>query len=107
MAHGFSCRIFLGQRSYPRLLHWQADSLPLSHQGSPQYTFLLREYYHPTFDLETVVLIQSVRLCVHKPANETDKHHMKYTEFFEFRGARGISAWEDEGKHLNWTLKAS
>ena len=27
--------IFPTQRSNPRLLHWQADSLPLSHQGSP------------------------------------------------------------------------
>ena len=27
--------IFLTQGSNPRLLHWQADSLPLSHQGSP------------------------------------------------------------------------
>ena len=24
------------QGSNPHLLHWQADSLPLSHQGSPQ-----------------------------------------------------------------------
>ena len=30
-----ACGIFLGQESNPRLLHWQADSLPLSHQGSP------------------------------------------------------------------------
>ena len=27
--------IFLTQGSSPCLLHWQADSLPLSHQGSP------------------------------------------------------------------------
>ena len=27
--------IFLMQGLNPRLLHWQADSLPLSHQGSP------------------------------------------------------------------------
>ena len=27
--------IFLTQGSNPHLLHWQADSLPLSHQGSP------------------------------------------------------------------------
>ena len=27
--------IFLTQGSNPRLLHWQVDSLPLSHQGSP------------------------------------------------------------------------
>ena len=28
--------IFLTQGLNPRLLHWQADSLPLSHQGSPK-----------------------------------------------------------------------
>ena len=28
--------IFFTQESNPHLLHWQADSLPLSHQGSPQ-----------------------------------------------------------------------
>ena len=29
------CRIFLNQGSSPCLLHWQVDSLPLSHQGNP------------------------------------------------------------------------
>ena len=41
-AQGFSfsvaCGIFLDQRSSLCLLHWQADSLPPSHQGSP-YAF--------------------------------------------------------------------
>ena len=39
MVHGLrcctACGIFLDQGSNPCLLHWQADSLPLSHQGSP------------------------------------------------------------------------
>ena len=39
MAHGLSCSKACGilpdQGSNPCLLHWQADSLPLSHQGSP------------------------------------------------------------------------
>ena len=30
-----ACGIFLDQGSNPCILHWQADSLPLSHQGSP------------------------------------------------------------------------
>ena len=38
-AHGLSCSTacgsFLDQGSNPCLLHWQVDSLPLSHQGSP------------------------------------------------------------------------
>ena len=39
VAHGSSCPaacgFFLDQRSNPCLLYWSADSLPLSHQGSP------------------------------------------------------------------------
>ena len=39
VAHGLSCSvasgILLHQGWKPCLLHWQADSLPLSHQGSP------------------------------------------------------------------------
>ena len=39
MAHGLSCSaacgIFPDQGSNPCLLHWQADSQPLHHQGSP------------------------------------------------------------------------
>ena len=35
VAHELSCSwIFLDQGSNPCLLHWQVDSLPLSHQGS-------------------------------------------------------------------------
>jgi len=39
VAHGLSCSmacgIFPGQGLNPCFLHWQADSLPLSYQGSP------------------------------------------------------------------------
>ena len=34
-----ACGIFLDQGSNPCLLHWQADSLPLSHQTSPPTGF--------------------------------------------------------------------
>ena len=44
VAHGISCStacgIFPDQRSNSCLLHWQADSLPLSHQGSPPYVLV-------------------------------------------------------------------
>ena len=36
-AHG----IFPDQRLNPYLLHWQVDSLPLSHQGSPHFIFII------------------------------------------------------------------
>ena len=35
-----ACGIFPDQRSNPRLLHWQVDSYPLSHQGSPMINIL-------------------------------------------------------------------
>ena len=44
VAHGLSCSaacgIFLDQGSNTCLLHWQAVSLPLSHQGSPAVNLL-------------------------------------------------------------------
>ena len=44
VAHRFSCQlacgIFLDQELNPCLLYWQANSLPLSHQGSPYYVIL-------------------------------------------------------------------
>ena len=45
VAHGPSCsaacRIFPDQGSNPRPLHWQADSQPLRHQGSPNMVLLV------------------------------------------------------------------
>ena len=44
VVHGLSCPvacgIFLTQELNWSLLHWQPDSLPSSHQGSPKYTLL-------------------------------------------------------------------
>ena len=44
VAHGPSCSVACGilpdQGSNPCPLHWQADSQPLRHQGSPQLIFL-------------------------------------------------------------------
>ena len=45
VAHGPSCSaacgILLDQGSNPCPLHWQADSQPLRHQGSPKINFLM------------------------------------------------------------------
>ena len=45
VAHGSSCSaacgIFPDQGSNPCSLHWQADSQPLRHQGSPEQKFLI------------------------------------------------------------------
>ena len=44
VAHGLSCPegcgIFLEHGLNPCPLHWQADSCPLHHQGSPMYCFI-------------------------------------------------------------------
>ena len=49
VAHGPSCSaacgIFPDQGSNPCPLHWQADSQPLRHQGSPQFSFNLHFCY--------------------------------------------------------------
>ena len=51
VAHGLSCSaacgIFPDQGSNPCPLHWQADSQPLRHQGSPQ-SALLNTYCFPS-----------------------------------------------------------
>ena len=45
VAHGLSCSetcgVFPDQGSDPCLLHWQAETLPLSHQGSPAIILLV------------------------------------------------------------------
>ena len=45
VAHGLSCSVACGifpdQGSNPCPLHWQADSQPLCHQGSPKFSKLI------------------------------------------------------------------
>ena len=49
VAHGPSCStacgIFPDQGSNPCPLHWQVDSQPLHHQGSPMCIFIFRDFY--------------------------------------------------------------
>ena len=50
VAHGPSCSVACGifpdQGSNPCPLHWQADSQPLCHQGSPKMHFITDKYLH-------------------------------------------------------------
>ena len=59
VAHGPSCStacgIFPDQGSNPCPLHWQADSEPLHHQGSPPNTFLKKFLYWSLVDLQCCV----------------------------------------------------
>ena len=49
--------IFLTKGSYLHLLHWQVDSLPLSHQGSPQIPYISSFYGHSCQYPETLLPI--------------------------------------------------
>ena len=46
-----ACEIFTDQGSNPCLLHWQADSWPLNHQGSPLWCILNWQYFQLMMDL--------------------------------------------------------
>ena len=65
VAHGPSCSVACGvfpdQGSNPCPLHWQADSQPLRHQGSPMPMFLLAQLRNRFF--EVVLLCE--RQCIH------------------------------------------
>ena len=53
-SHSAACGIFPDQGSNPCPLHWQADSQPLRHQGSPVFNFLsgiLKHFLESHFDL--------------------------------------------------------
>ena len=39
-----ACEIFPDQGSNPRPLHWQVDSQPLYHQGSPEHKFFTHSF---------------------------------------------------------------
>ena len=64
-AHGPSCSaacgIFPDQGSNPCPLHWQADSQPLRHQGSPSY--LLR--YRKSACIHSIDIQKIFRLCLY------------------------------------------
>ena len=62
VVHGPSCSaacgIFPDQGSNPCPLHWQADSQPLHHQGSPILFIFLRKNF---FNLQDIIFILKFR----------------------------------------------
>ena len=60
-AHGHSrsaaCGIFPAQGTNPCPLHWQADSQPLRHQGSPLYLFNYCFLFGSLSDLASITLL--------------------------------------------------
>ena len=70
VAHGPSCSaacgIFPDQGSNPCPLHWQADSQPLCHQGSPNFVFffiLMLGPHQMSWELFPSILF-SAKICV-------------------------------------------
>ena len=51
-----ACGIFPDQGSNPCLLHWQADSLPLSHQGSLSTPLIEETVLFPVYILANFVI---------------------------------------------------
>ena len=66
MAHGpccsAACEVFLNQGSNPCLPHWQVDSLPLSHQGSP--VRLLEPHKPRSFSEEIVRMTRVEKMII-------------------------------------------
>ena len=68
VVHGLSCSttcgVFMAQGYNPCLLHWQVDSLPLSHQGSlrEQLFYYIIYYMHiyPRWQLEIRSLLHTL-----------------------------------------------
>ena len=95
MAHGLSCStacgIFPDQGSNPRPLHWQADSQPLRHQGSPIHFLLMKEMltrFSCSQSLEFTVLEQTYKSGVlwngghHLGLPEAEKGMFFFSFFF-------------------------
>ena len=80
MAHGPSrsvaCGIFPDQGSNPCPLHWQADSQPLRHQGSPEDSFLKTDVSAHRL----TVLVGGVML-VHRPVADCERLVKEVVEF--------------------------
>ena len=57
-SHSAACGIFPGQGSNPCPLHWQADSQPLRHQGSPDYCSFVVSSEIRKYESSSFVLFQ-------------------------------------------------
>ena len=70
VAHGLSCSAACGilpdQGSNPCALHWQADSKPLRHQGSPMI-LLMFIFFNEGFYFEMIIDSHSVKIIQRNP----------------------------------------
>ena len=68
VSHGLSCsaacRIFPDQGSNLCPLHWQADSQPLRHQGSPSKPLWLLELYEFKMNLKEDLHVKKIKIML-------------------------------------------
>ena len=97
VAHGPSCSAACGispdQGSNPCPLHWQADSQPLRHQGSPVlFIFILQQNEFYFFDLEiwgmtlTIgIYVGPLVMCLYFVEHRADVHevHVSWTHMMD------------------------
>ena len=87
-----ACGIFPHQGSNPCLLHWQADSLPLSHQGSPALDVLQQGWgasYLSVCLCVCVCVCVYVCVCLGRASQCSWNHH-------PWKGRRGSRAGQRE-----------
>ena len=95
VAHGPSCSaacgIFPDQGSNPCPLHWQADSQPLRHQGSPQLMVFNQRFRATSLDGFLAERAGSWALCGHTWVPSP------MTEFYESHSDR---SWKRDAEHV-------
>ena len=92
VAHGPSCSAAYGilpdQGANPRPLHWQADSQPLCHQGSPQLQPFKQRFQDLVFQpvLRSLFLLFLLSRTFHGLANSRKKvfSHSTYSLYLKF-----------------------
>ena len=88
-------RSFLTQGLNPRLLHWQADSLPLSHQG-PCYDALF------TLNKKKKILSPKDKI-IYSMSKEYSISWVVWDFFHTVLMPRGKKSTENDGRNLSWS----
>ena len=100
VAHGPSCSgacgIFPDQGSNPCPLHWQADSQPLCHQGSPSTELLKLKFYNCPLDL--FPQIAQVSLFTYNSWDMSIRKILRTIYFLEF----SVEVWNYLFYDLKW-----